>query len=107
VSSKENAMRKHTNETETPNGKMVDGGFYLNRKTWDLVTVNGKKGVLPTNDVYVKIPALAMLVAGPVLGATLVVFLPFVGIALFAAAGLRKVMGLEKAAKTTETREAR
>jgi hypothetical protein len=27
-----------------------------------------------------------MLVAGPVLGATLVVFLPFVGIALFAAA---------------------
>ena len=101
-------MRKHTNETkETPGAKMVDGGFYLNRKTWDLVTVNGKRGFLPTNDVHVKIPALAMLAAGPLLGATLVVFLPFVGIALFAAAGLRKVMGLEKAAKAAETREAR
>jgi hypothetical protein len=106
VSSKENAMRKHTNETnEARNGKMVDGGFYLNRKTWDLVTVNGKKGVLPTNDVYVRIPALAMLAAGPVLGATLVVFLPFVGIALFAAAGLRKVLGLQKAVKAAEAHE--
>ena len=92
------------NTNETPNGKTVPGGFYLNRKTWDLVTVNGKKGALPTHDAYVKIPALAMLAAGPVLGATLVVFLPFVGIALFAAAGLRKVMGLEKAAKAVEAR---
>jgi hypothetical protein len=101
-------MRKHTNDTnETPNGKMVDGGFYLNRKTWNLVTVNGKRGLLPTNDAHTKIPALAMLAAGPLLGATLVVFLPFVGIALFAAAGLRKVMGLEKAVKTAEPREAR
>ena len=100
-------MRNTTNEAnKTPNGKTVVGGFYLNRKTWDLVTVNGKKGNLPTNDVYVKIPALAMLAAGPVLGATLVVFLPFVGIALFAAAGLRKVMGLEKAAKTVKAADA-
>lgn len=101
-------MRNTTKNTnETPNGKTVAGGFYLNRKTWDLVTVNGKKGALPTNDMYVKIPALAMLAAGPVLGATLVVFLPFVGIALFAAAGLRKVMGLQKAVKAPETHEAR
>lgn len=99
-------MRKDTNPTnETPNGKRVDGGFYLNRKTWNLVTVNGKKGFLPTNDVYVKIPALAMLAAAPILGATLVIFLPFAGIALFAAAGLRKVMGLEKAVKANEVHE--
>jgi len=101
-------MRNTTKNTnEIPNGKMVPGGFYLNRKTWDLVTVNGKKGNLPTNDVYVKIPALAMLAAGPVLGATLVIFLPFVGIALFAAAGLRKVMGLQKAVKAAEAHETR
>jgi len=99
-------MRNTANETnEGRTGKTVAGGFYLNRKTWGLVTVNGKKGVLPTNDVYVKIPALAMLVAGPVLGATLVVFLPFVGIALFAAAGLRKVLGLQKAVKPAEAHE--
>ena len=38
-------MRNEKNETR--GGNKVDGGFYLNRKTWDLVTVNGKKGVLP------------------------------------------------------------
>ena len=101
-------MRNTTNETnKARTGKTVDGGFYLNRKNWNLVTVNGKKGVLPTNDVYVKIPALAMLAAAPVLGATLVVFLPFVGIALFAAAGLRKVLGLQKAVKAAEVHETR
>lgn len=101
-------MRKHTNETEEARtGKTVDGGFYLNRKNWNLVAVSGKKGALPTNDDYVKIPAVAMLVAGPVLGATLVVFLPFVGIALFAAAGFRKVLGLQKSVKAAEAHETR
>jgi hypothetical protein len=93
-----------TDTKETRGGNKVDGGFYLNRKTWDLVTVNGKKGVLPgkANDLYLKVPTLAMLVAAPLLGATLVIFLPFVGFALFAAAGLRKVAGLDKAKKTAE-----
>jgi hypothetical protein len=87
---------------ENRGGNKVGGGFYLNRKTWDLVTVNGKKGLLPgeVDDRYLKVPTLAMLVAAPVLGATLVVFLPFVGFALFAVAGLRKVAGLDKTAKT-------
>ena len=89
---------------ENRGGNKVDGGFYLNRKTWDLVTVNGKKGLLPgeTEDRYLKVPTLAMLAAAPVLGATLVVFLPFVGFALFAVAGLRKVAGLDKTAKLSE-----
>jgi hypothetical protein len=95
-------MRKEKNETR--GGNKFDGGFYLNRKTWDLVTVNGKKGLLPgeAGDVYLKVPTLAMLAAAPVLGATLVVFLPFVGFALFAVAGLRKVTGLDKSTKTAE-----
>ncbi len=99
VSNKENAMRRHTNDTnELPNGKMVAGGFYLNRKTWDLVPLNGKKGVLPTNDVYVKIPAFLVLLAAPVIGATLVMFLPFAGIALFVHALYRKVVPAPTAA---------
>jgi hypothetical protein len=95
-------MRTETKETR--GGNKVDGGFYLNRKTWDLVTVNGKKGVLPgkPEDLYLKVPTLAMLAAAPILGATLVVFLPFVGFALFAAAGFRKVAGIDKAKKTPE-----
>jgi hypothetical protein len=89
---------------ENRGGNRVDGGFYLNRKTWDLVTVNGKKGVLPgeADERYLKVPTIAMLAAAPVLGATLVVFLPFVGFALFAVAGFRKVAGLDKAAKAPE-----
>ena len=93
-----------TDTKETRGGNKVDGGFYLNRKTWDLVTVNGKKGVLPgkANELYLKVPTLAMLAAAPLLGATLVIFLPFVGFALFAAAGRRKVAGLDKAKKPAE-----
>lgn len=95
-------MKSETKETR--GGNRVNGGFYLNRKTLDLVTVNGKKGVLPgdANDLYLKIPTLAMVVAAPLLGASLVIFLPFVGIALFAAAGLRKVAHLDKASKPAE-----
>ncbi|HEX5854466.1 MAG TPA: hypothetical protein VFZ57_02500 [Thermoanaerobaculia bacterium] len=90
--------------TETRGGNRVAGGFYVNRKTFDLVTVNGRKGVLPgdANDLYLKVPALAMVVAAPLLGAAFVIFLPFVGIALFAAAGLRKVANLDKAGKPAE-----
>jgi hypothetical protein len=101
-------MTKEKNENR--GGNKVAGGFYLNRKTWDLVTVNGKKGLLPgeTEDRYLKVPTLAMLAAAPVLGATLVVFLPFVGFALFAVAGFRKVAGLDKAAKAPQpARQAR
>jgi len=95
-------MRNEKNETR--GGNKVDGGFYLNRKTWDLVTVNGKKGVLPGNpdNLFLKVPTVAMLAVAPVLGATLVVFLPFVGFVLFAVAGFRKVAGLDKTAKAAE-----
>ena len=70
----------------------VPGGFYFNRRSWDLVTVSGKAGVLPgtTSDQYLKVPLFLMLVGAPVFGATLVMFLPFVGIALFLNAMFRK-----------------
>jgi hypothetical protein len=72
----------------------VEGGFYFNQKSWDLATVSGKAGVLPgtPSDQYLRVPLFPMLLGAPVFGATLVMFLPFVGIALFVHAMFRKVM---------------
>ncbi len=75
-------------------GSKVTGGFYFNQESWDLVTVSGKHGVLPgtAKDFHLKIPVLLMLAGAPVIGATLVMFLPFAGIALFLHAGYRKLV---------------
>ncbi|MDL2716569.1 MAG: hypothetical protein PT977_02340 [Acidobacteriota bacterium] len=75
-------------------GSKVKGGFYFNQQSWDLVTVSGKHGVLPgtARDLHLKIPVLVMLLGAPVVGATLVMFLPFAGIALFIHAGYRKLV---------------
>jgi hypothetical protein len=75
-------------------GSRVKGGFYFNQQSWDLVTVSGKSGVLPgtARDLHLKIPVLLMLLGAPVVGATLVMFLPFAGIALFLHAGYRKIV---------------
>lgn len=74
-------------------GSRVKGGFYFNQKSWDLVTVSGKHGVLPgaSRDLHLKIPVFLMLLGAPIIGATLVMFLPFAGIALFLHALYRKV----------------
>ena len=44
-------------------GSRVKGGFYFNQKSWDLVTVSGKHGVLPgaSRDLHLKIPVFLML----------------------------------------------
>ena len=75
-------------------GSRVKGGFYFNQQSWDLVTVSGKTGVLPgtAKDLHLKIPVLLMLLGAPIIGATLVMFLPFAGIALFLHAGYRKLV---------------
>lgn len=59
----------------------VAGGFYLNQESWSVIAVNGKRGVLPPGK-YVRLPLVLVLLAGPVLGGALVLFLPLVGIAL-------------------------
>ena len=71
---------------ETKGGTKVPGGFYFDRKTWEIVPVNGKEGVLPggTEDHYVKLPTLLMLAGAPLGGAAFVIFLPFVGFAILA-----------------------
>jgi hypothetical protein len=62
-------------------GSMVKGGFYLNRDRWDLVAVSGKEGTLPgaEGQRYRRIPALAVVLLAPILGALFVIFMPFIG----------------------------
>jgi len=76
-------------------GNKVPAGFYFNKRNWEIVTVSGKKGgVLPgtPETEYLKIPAVAMLAAAPVLGAAFVIFLPLIGFALFAGAAFKKTV---------------
>ena len=65
-------------------GSKVEGGFYWNLKNWEIVPVDGKHGILPgtEKDAYLAVPSLAMLALAPAMGALLVIFLPFVGVAL-------------------------
>ncbi len=81
------------NNNTTNGGSKVPAGFYFNKSNWEIVTVSGKKGGLLPGHVktdYVKVPALAMLVAAPVLGAAFVVFLPVIGFGLLATAAWKK-----------------
>lgn len=74
-------------------GQKIEKGTY-----WDLRKghrVNAaQKGVLPGGDtsIYLRIPSAAMLLFGLISGVLYVVFLPFIGIALIAAAALRRVV---------------
>ena len=65
-------------------GRTVPPGFYWNRAEWQVVTVSKGDGVLPGGgeERYFRIPTFTMLLLAPVMGALLVVFLPFIGFAL-------------------------
>lgn len=81
------------NNNNLGGGSKVKAGFYFNKKNWEIVTVSGKQGGLLPGDAkadYLKIPAVAMLAAAPVLGAAFVVFLPVIGFALLATAAFKK-----------------
>ncbi|MBK9062607.1 MAG: hypothetical protein IPL89_05355 [Acidobacteria bacterium] len=81
------------NNNNLNGGTKVPAGFYFNKANWEIATVSGKKGGLLPGDAkadYLKIPAVAMLAAAPVLGAAFVVFLPVIGFALLATAAFNK-----------------
>ncbi len=54
-------------------------GFYFNTRTWEL-DLHRDDG----SGDYVRVPAFALLILGPVLGFLFVIFLPFIGFALVA-----------------------
>jgi hypothetical protein len=88
------------NNSNPNGGSKVKAGFYFNKKNWEIVTVSGIQGGLLPGDAkadYLRIPAVAMLAAAPVLGAAFVIFLPVIGFALLASAAFKK------AARNVET----
>ena len=68
-------------------------GLYLNRTTWEILPLDCKSS-LPDGS-WIRLPTFLALLLAPILGAALVMFLPFAGIALFVREGLLRV-GLKK-----------
>ena len=73
-------------------GTKVEGGYYWNLKTWEIVTVTEETGTLPggAGERYLHAPLPVLFVAAPVMGAAFAIFLPFIGFAmpLYAARGM-------------------
>lgn len=73
-------------------GTTVTRGLYWNHRAWDVTVISAPGGTLPdTADTrFTRIPALALFVVAPLVGALYVIFLPLAGFALVAKHGGRK-----------------
>jgi hypothetical protein len=88
---------KHIGGTETK------GGFYWKKGEWEIVTVDGKKGMLPggSESQFIRLPGILVIPTALVLSITYVVFLPFIGFAmLLRALGSRVAPSLRGAGET-------
>ena len=90
-------------------GDAVKAGFYWNPAQWEIVSLAKKGGALPgTKEMrYMRLPLILLMIAGPVLGGLLVVFLPLIGFVMlfgFAGAKLLAICRAAFAATATETR---
>ena len=65
-------------------GERAKGGFWFNTRTWEIHLHKNNGEILPgaENERYLRIPAVALLVLGPVMGFLFVIFLPAIGFAL-------------------------
>ncbi len=66
-------------------GSSVPGGTYWNPRGWSVTPVEKDGGRLPgiSSDRYLRIHWLVALLLAPLLGGLFVVFLPFIGFAMF------------------------
>jgi hypothetical protein len=72
----------------------VESGYYLNASRWAIEPVAEDGGRLPAGPgTWRRIPTVAALLATPLLGLAFLMFLPFIGFALFAYAIVKKVTG--------------
>jgi hypothetical protein len=76
-------------------GMQVGGGYYWNVRSWEVEVVPNEGGRLKggPSATYVKVPFPLLFVVVPLLGALFLMFLPFVGFALFAYAIAKKMAG--------------
>lgn len=100
-------------------GNETKGGFYWKKGDWEIVTVEGKRGVLPgTEDVeYIRIPGILFIPVALTISIVYVVFLPFIGFAMLGKAlttkarqewrRFRHTAGKEMAAQTSGEKQTR
>ncbi len=74
--------------------QVVGKGIYLSLRRRDFVTVEGESDLLPGagDERYVKIPPIAMIVLGPIMGLMYVIFLPFISFAMVLGLMAQKVL---------------
>jgi hypothetical protein len=77
-------------------GDAVRAGFYFNFRTWEIHLHKTHGAKLPggADERYARVPAVALLVLGPVMGFFFVIFLPLIGFALVAREIGRRLWGL-------------
>jgi hypothetical protein len=80
----------------TNGGSAVKSGYYLSKASWEIVPVQHDGEELPGTaaDHWVKLPLAAVFTVMPVLGGLMVVFLPFIGLALVARQAVKPLAGL-------------
>lgn len=63
-------------------GDRVQGGVYLNIRTAEFASIPKEGGALPgaTPARYIRVPAIAVVFAGPLMGLAFVVLLPLAGV---------------------------
>jgi hypothetical protein len=76
-------------------GMQAKGGYYWNPRSWEVEVVPSEGGRLKGTPEakYLKVPFPLLFVIVPLLGALFLMFLPFIGFALFAYAIARKITG--------------
>ncbi len=76
-------------------GMQVGGGYYWNASNWEVEVISNEGGKLKggADAKYVKVPFPALFAIVPLLGALFLMFLPFIGFALFAYAIAKKLAG--------------
>jgi hypothetical protein len=87
-------------------GEAAKVGFYFNTRTWEIDLHRKDGGALPggDRDLYVRVPALALIFLGPFIGFVFVIFLPFIGFALVTRElGHRAARGFGLKADTSKT----
>lgn len=74
--------------------QVVKGGFYWNPKKWEVAVIEGENGVLPGKPEarFVRVPALPVILLGPVMGLVYVIFLPFIGFAMVLGLAFAKLL---------------
>ena len=100
-------------------GNETKGGFYWKKGDWEIVTVEGKKGVLPgtAEAEYLRIPTILFIPVALTISVVYVVFLPFVGFAMLGKAittktrqewrSFRQTAGKKMAAETSGEKHTR